>query len=117
MDEGAHKIDLYASLQRAVPETRYISLSHLNCCTDLIEIWDWDTLFLEEGPHIIFTAITDIYAGGAASKTLYSKKGFKEEIYLVSYRFQVPEHTTEVCHYYTQILLTDHTHSCYLWLA
>lgn len=44
-------------------------LSWLNCYIDFNEIWHEDTLILDEGHRLIFTAITEINMGGAVDKT------------------------------------------------
>lgn len=46
-----------------------IRLLGLNGGTDLNEIWDEDTLILEEGYRLQFTAIADMHTGGAADKS------------------------------------------------
>lgn len=49
-----------------------ITFSRLNCSNDFIEIWHRSTFILEEGYRLLITAMTDIHAGGAASKSQYT---------------------------------------------
>lgn len=46
----------------------FCHFSRLNCCTDFNKIWKRDTLILELGHRLLFTAIADTHVGKVAGK-------------------------------------------------